>query len=155
MYNAGLMTSGTTSGSADILQLKAKRTEDSSTRTLLSQVNPLMTWKYSSETGSLNSLLFRQLNPFEENSTFTISTNPGCSNLTLQAPDSQDSGIYTAVIDTLMTEQSDCHADNGREDPPCNDLILPLLTHTAIARPVAYQLKVEGKAYLYYSIVKM
>lgn len=139
------MESGTENGLyPGSVQLKAERTQDFSSRSSFMQAQPFMRWKYSSQIEELNLRLYQDLSLLQVNFTYTNSTRFGSSNLTLLEAVEQASGSYVAEIDTLISEQSVCLI-NGVEDPPCNVLILPLLSHSAVARPVAYRVIVEGE----------
>lgn len=114
------------------IRLFVNRTQDFSSRELLNRVKPYVEWTYNGVTANeINKCII-----FEQD----IITTKGSSILTvtnlLSVGDSCD---YRSDIASLLLETNLCDL-NGDELPSCNELVLPLLTHTAVTRPVAYNI---------------
>lgn len=70
----------------------------------------------------------------------------GLDTLVIQQPHANDSGVYVAGIDGFFNDTEVCVVDGVWGTQTCCDkLILPLLAHNAFARPVAFEVKVQGK----------
>ncbi len=69
------------------------------------------------------------------------SSGGGVHSLTIVNPRQNDSGLYTARVSSLQFDTNIC----PEIEVLCDEIAIPLLTHNAIARPVAYQFTVTGQ----------
>lgn len=77
----------------------------------------------------------------------TVSLENGTQTLTILNPHTNDdSGVYEARVSSLETDVNSCQ----QIEASCDEIAIPLLTHNAITRPVAYEATVsdEGRSSL-------
>ena len=132
-------------GLLNSVELTADHAFDGNFRTNVQTIEPNVVW-YLNETIPVADLVAAQ--PFDEGTSNTDSHfiglsalgGPGGSyTLTIMNPVPSDSGIYTARVQGILVDQNRCNATLQ-----CDDIYIPMLAHTAITRPIAYEVKVQG-----------
>ena len=115
------------------IQLFADRTQDFSIGRIFNTAMPSVNWSHISPDGT-----------HYQNADLEVLSSPSSSNLTIFNPTSIDSGLYRADISSILPEINNCGTNEG-DLHSCSDLVLPLLTHNAVLRPVAYYVGADGK----------
>ena len=119
------------------MQLYAHRTQDFSSGRIFNTAMPSVNWSHISPDG-IN----------YHNADVDVLSSSNSSIFTISNPTARDSGLYRADISSILHEINFC-GTNEDDLHSCSDLVLPLLTHNAILRPVAYYIGADGKGYIY------
>ena len=78
-----------------------------------------------------------------DNSDNTPLLNGGTRTLIIDDLSESDSGVYSAKVTRLIADTNTCWVYGYTADS-CDSIAMPLLTHNAIARPVTFEVDVQG-----------
>ena len=104
------------------------------------QPNVIIKWILNSTRSVADIDRARVLEPDSDSRLLEFNGPMGSHTLTILDPNPGDSGIYTAMVDSILFDENVCDSMLS-----CDDIYIPLLSHTAITRPIAYEVMVQGE----------
>ncbi len=122
------------------VRLTARWAENFSSRSLVMNALPTVQWWFNNASENPNT--FHSLN-FNTTS-LALRRTTQMSEVTLEEANNTLSGIYKAAISVLLEDNSQCARYRDGE-VSCSETVLPLLTFSAVTRPVAYLVEADSK----------